>query len=71
MPNPPAGGPSLIGCPRLLIQYIRGYSPYLEAVSYIRNLSTRHAVLTRDPPNMELEVYVLELLNVFDPFSYS
>jgi hypothetical protein len=27
-PNPQAGGPSLVGCPRLLIQYIRSYSPY-------------------------------------------
>ena len=31
-PNPQAGGPPLVGCPRLLIQYIRGYPPYLEAV---------------------------------------
>ena len=27
-PNPLAGGPPLVGCPRLLIQYIRGYPPY-------------------------------------------
>ncbi|KAJ4427260.1 hypothetical protein ANN_24878 [Periplaneta americana] len=44
-PNPQAGGPPLIGCPRLLIQYIRSYPPYLEAVSSIRNLRTRHAVV--------------------------
>ncbi|KAJ4442813.1 hypothetical protein ANN_04406 [Periplaneta americana] len=43
--NPQAGGPPLIGCPRLLIQYIHSYSPYLEAVSSIRNLRTRHAVV--------------------------
>jgi hypothetical protein len=49
-PNPQAGGPPLIGCPRLLIQYINSYPPYLEAVSSIRNLRTRHAVVTRDPP---------------------
>ena len=30
--NPQAGGPPLIGCLRLLIQYIRSYPPYLEAV---------------------------------------
>ncbi|KAJ4432411.1 hypothetical protein ANN_21030 [Periplaneta americana] len=41
-PNPQAGGPPLIGCPRLLI---RSYSPYLEAVSSIRNMRTRHAVV--------------------------
>jgi hypothetical protein len=49
---PQAGGPSLVGCPRLLIQYIRSYLPYLEAVSSIRNVKTRHAAVTRDPPNM-------------------
>jgi hypothetical protein len=31
-PNPQAGGPPLVGCPRLLSQCIRGHSPYLEAV---------------------------------------
>jgi hypothetical protein len=50
MPNPQAGGPSLVGCPRLLIQYICSYPPYLEA---IRNLRTRHAVVTRDPPDID------------------
>ena len=27
-PNPQAGGPPLLGCPRLFIQYIRSYLPY-------------------------------------------
>ena len=27
-PTPQAGGPPLVGCPRLLIQYIRSYPPY-------------------------------------------
>jgi hypothetical protein len=58
-PNPQAGGPSLVGCPRLLIQYIRSYPQYLETVSSIRNLRTRHAVVTRDPPNMDLLVLIL------------
>jgi hypothetical protein len=31
-PNPQAGGPPLTVCLRLLIQYIRSYPPYLEAV---------------------------------------
>ncbi|KAJ4436535.1 hypothetical protein ANN_16566 [Periplaneta americana] len=44
-PNPQAGGPPLIGCPRLLIQYIHSYPPYLEAVFSIRNLRTRRAVI--------------------------
>jgi hypothetical protein len=30
--DPQAGGPPLIGCSRLLIQFIRSYPPYLEAV---------------------------------------
>jgi hypothetical protein len=54
MPNPEAGGPPLFACPRLLIQYIRSYHPYLEAVSSICNLRMQHAVVTRDPSNMEL-----------------
>jgi hypothetical protein len=27
-PNPQAGGPTLVGCPRLLIPFIRSYPPY-------------------------------------------
>jgi hypothetical protein len=32
-PNPQVGGPPLVSCRRLLIQYIRSCLPYLEAVS--------------------------------------
>jgi hypothetical protein len=53
MPKPQAGGPPTVGCQRLLIQYIRSYPPYLEAVSSIRNPTTRHAVVTVDPLNMD------------------
>jgi hypothetical protein len=28
----------------------------LEGVSFIRNLMTRHDILTRDPPNEEIEL---------------
>jgi hypothetical protein len=52
-PKPQAEGPPLVGCPRLFIQYIRSYAPYLEVVSFIRHLRTRHAVVTMDPINME------------------
>jgi hypothetical protein len=55
-PNPQAGGPPLVGCPRLFVQYIRSYPPYLEAVSSICNLRTHYAVVTRDPCNMVLLV---------------
>jgi hypothetical protein len=54
MPNPPAGGPPLAGRPRLFIQYIRNYSPYLEAISSIHSLRMRHAVVTRDMLNVVL-----------------
>jgi hypothetical protein len=46
MPNTQAGGPPLVGCSRLRVQYIRSNPPYLEAISPIRNLRTRHAVVT-------------------------
>jgi hypothetical protein len=39
-PNPQAGGPPPVGCPRLLIQYIRSHPPYVR---------TRRAVVTGDP----------------------
>jgi hypothetical protein len=54
--NPQAGAPLLVGYPQMLIQYIRIYPPYLEVVSFIRNLRTRHAVVT-DPPNMAEPTY--------------
>jgi hypothetical protein len=54
MPNPQVGGPPLVGCPQLLIQYICSYPPYLEGVSSIRNLRTCHAVVMGDPPNMAI-----------------
>jgi hypothetical protein len=55
-PNPQAGGPPVVGCPRLFIQYIRTYSPDLGDVTLIRNLRTRHAIVTRDPLKMEIFV---------------
>jgi hypothetical protein len=57
-PKPQAGGPPFIGCPRLLIQYIRSYHPYLEGVSSIRNLRTRHAVVTRTHLTMPLSLLI-------------
>ena len=33
-PNPQAGGPPLVGCPRLLIQFIRSYPPYRRPFHY-------------------------------------
>ena len=33
-PNPQAGGPPLVGCPRFLIQFIRSYPPYRRPFLY-------------------------------------
>jgi hypothetical protein len=38
-------GPPLVGCPRLLIQYICSFPPKLDGISSIRNLRTSHAVV--------------------------
>jgi hypothetical protein len=54
--NPPARGPTLVVCPRLLTQYIRSYPPYLEAVSSIHKLKTCHAVMTRVPLHQYLNL---------------
>jgi hypothetical protein len=62
--QPQAGGSPLVGCPRLFIQYIRSYSPYLEAVFSIRNLRTRHAVVTKDPPLL-VQKYIVRHTNKF------
>jgi len=35
-PNPQAGGPPLVGCPRLFIQYIRSYTPYRRPFLYLQ-----------------------------------
>ena len=44
-PKPQAGGPPLVGCPRLLIQYIRIYPPYWRPFVHPQ-LRTCHAVAT-------------------------
>jgi hypothetical protein len=55
-PIPLAGGPPLVGCPRFLIQYIRSYPSYLEAVFSICNRRTRDAIVTRYPHNIESSI---------------
>jgi len=39
----------LVGCPRVLIQYFRSYTPYLEAVSSIRSPNDAPCLGDRDP----------------------
>jgi hypothetical protein len=55
-PNLKSEGPPLVGCMLLLIHHIRRHPPHLEAVSSIRNLRTRHAVVRRDPSDMGIEI---------------
>jgi hypothetical protein len=54
----------------VLIQYIRSYPPYLEAVSSIRNLTTRHAVVTGDTLNMGFGVSGLPIKELRDVTYY-
>jgi hypothetical protein len=67
-PNIQAGGPPSVGHPGLLIHYIRSYTPYLAAVFPVRNLRTRHAVVTRDSLNM---AYFIGQCLLFRPYIYS
>jgi hypothetical protein len=41
--------PFLVGCSRLLIPYILFHPPYLENLTSICNLRTRHSAVARDP----------------------
>jgi hypothetical protein len=55
-------GSLIASCPRLLIQYIHTYPPYLEAVSSIRNLRMPDAMVTRSPYNMACLIWVIEII---------
>jgi hypothetical protein len=44
-PNPQAGEPPSVGCPRVRILYVHSCPPYLEASSSVRNLSMGHVVV--------------------------
>jgi hypothetical protein len=54
-PTPQTAGQPLVGCTRLLIQYICSYPPKPEDVSSIRNLRTRLVVVTKDPAQNQQE----------------
>jgi hypothetical protein len=57
MPNPQAGGPPLVGRPRLAYSIYSQLPSIPGGLPSIRNLRTRHAVVTRDPPNMDIYIY--------------
>jgi hypothetical protein len=44
--------------------------PYLEAISSIRNLMTRHTVVTRDPPNMGAIIYFIQYISIYSATYY-
>jgi hypothetical protein len=44
-PNPQAGGPPLVGCPRMLIQYICGYPPHGSVKDYKMHLGIEIVML--------------------------
>jgi hypothetical protein len=52
-------GPSFVGCPRLIIQDVCSYPPYMEAVSSILSLSTHNVVVTRDPLTTVFSLLIL------------
>jgi hypothetical protein len=56
MPNPKAGEPPR-GYLQLFIHCIRSNSPQLGAASSLSKLRTRHAIMKRDPPNMDMKLY--------------
>jgi hypothetical protein len=59
MHDPQAGGPLLVGCPRLLTQHICSYPPYLETSSPICKLKMRHTAVARGPLNIFTSVLVI------------
>jgi hypothetical protein len=61
MLNPQAGEPPIVACPRLIIQYIRSYPSYLEVISSIHNLRTRHVVFSFNIIQTKLQLTIRNL----------
>jgi hypothetical protein len=59
-PHSQSQGLPLVGCPRLLIQYVCSYRPYLEAISSIHNLKTWYAIVTGS--HIIWKLYIHQLL---------
>ena len=56
-PNPQAGGPPLVGYPRLLIQFIRSYPPYRRPFLHAQPEDTPcHG--DRDPPTWFVSLHI-------------
>jgi hypothetical protein len=54
MPNSQAGGPPLVGRPRLLIQYIRSYPPFYAGCLLHPQSEDAPRCGDKGPPNMAL-----------------
>jgi hypothetical protein len=68
--NRQTGGLPLLGYARLLIKCIRSYLSYLEVISSICNLRTRHNLITIDPFNVEFIPLAIKLaIAIFWTFS--
>jgi hypothetical protein len=68
-PSHQTGGPLLVGCPRLLIRYIRSYPTYLVIVSPIRKHRAkelrRPIMVTTPKKHFKLKLYVLDIHFIF------
>jgi hypothetical protein len=62
-PTPKAGGQSLVGCPRLGVQYIRSYLRF--QTTSIPNPRTYHAVVIRNPLNVVLISFHTDFKTLF------
>ena len=61
-PNPQAGGPSLVGCPQMLIQYIRNYPPHWRLIL--------HPQLEDMPCHGDRDPLITVFINYMHKFKY-
>ena len=66
-PNPKAGGPPLVRCPRLLIQYIRSYPPYRRPFPH-QQPEDAPGRDDRDPQTRDVHVTLLHSNRGYDVF---
>jgi hypothetical protein len=61
-PNPQAGGPPLVGCPRLLIQFIHSYPPYRRPFLHPQ---PEDAPCRGDRDPLDTDVWSIKKKNIF------
>ena len=66
-PNPQAGGPPLVGCPRLLILFIHSYPPYRRPFLHPQP-EDAPCLGDRDPHSWRLEDYWTKMEELLTPF---